>query len=232
MLEVLAFVLAAVAIIVVVQVLADKTGLSAAALLTVSGLIYAVLPGPDVRLDPGVILTFVIPPLIYSAALNSSLLAIRKNLRVVSSACPSGSCWPPPWSSAWALTCLSPGVGLAAGTALSAAVAPPDPVAARAVGGRAGLPSRLITIIEGEGLLNDATALTTLTVAVSAATSGGFSVGAAVLRFLVAAVGGLLAGVIVAIAVRGVRTAVRDLCVPRISSAAVTSRVALLAVRP
>ena len=148
-LEVLAFVLAAVAVIVVVQVLADKTGLPAAALLTVSGLIYAVLPGPDVRLDPGVILTFVIPPLIYSAALNSSLLAIRKNLRVVSSACPSGSCWPPPWSSAWALTCLFPGVGLAAGTALSAAVAPPDPVAALAVGGRAGLPSRLITIIEG-----------------------------------------------------------------------------------
>ena len=60
MLEALAFVLAAVAVIVVVQVLADKTGLPAAALLTVSGLIYAVLPGPDVRLDPGVILTFVI----------------------------------------------------------------------------------------------------------------------------------------------------------------------------
>jgi CPA1 family monovalent cation:H+ antiporter len=105
---------------------------------------------------------------------------------------------------------LVPGVGLAAGAALGAAVAPPDPVAALAVGSRVGLPSRLITIIEGEGLLNDATALTTLTVAVSAATSGGFSVGGAALRFLVAAVGGVLAGVIVAIAVRGARSAVRD----------------------
>jgi CPA1 family monovalent cation:H+ antiporter len=73
-LRVLAFALAAVAVIVVVQFLAGKTGLPAAALLTVSGLIYAVLPAPNVRLDPDVILTFVIPPLIYNAALNSSLL--------------------------------------------------------------------------------------------------------------------------------------------------------------
>ena len=83
-------------------------------------------------------------------------------------------------------------------------------MAALAVGGRAGLPARLITIIEGEGLLNDATALTTLTVAVTAATSGGFSLGDAVLRFLAAAVGGLLSGVAVALAVRLLRSAVRD----------------------
>ena len=63
--------------------LADRTGLPAAALLTLAGLIYAELPGPNVRLNPDVILTVVIPPLIYSAALNSSLLAIRRNLRVV-----------------------------------------------------------------------------------------------------------------------------------------------------
>ena len=108
MLEALAFVLAAVAVIVVVQVLADKTGLPAAALLTVSGLIYAVLPGPDVRLDPGVILTFVIPPLIYSAALNSSLLAIRKNLRVVISLS-IGLVLATALVVGGALTCLSPG---------------------------------------------------------------------------------------------------------------------------
>ena len=95
-----------------------------------------------------------------------------------------------------------PGVGLAAGIALGAALSPTDPVAALAVGGRAGLPPKLITIIEGEGLLNDATALTTLTVAVTAATSGGFSFGGAVLHFLLAAAGGLLCGVAVAIIVR------------------------------
>jgi Na+/H+ antiporter len=103
-----------------------------------------------------------------------------------------------------------PGVGLAAGIAFGAAISPTDPVAALAVGGRAGLPPKLITIIEGEGLLNDATALTTLTVAVTAATSGGFSLGDAVLRFVLASVGGLLAGVAVAVVVRGLRSAVQD----------------------
>ncbi len=95
-----------------------------------------------------------------------------------------------------------PGVGLAAGVALGAALSPPDPVAALAVGGRAGLPAKLITIIEGEGLLNDATALTMLTVAVTAATSGGFSLGDAVAHFVLAAAGGLLSGVGVAVVVR------------------------------
>ena len=63
------------------------------------------------------------------------------------------------------------GATLAAGIALGAAVAPPDPVAALAIGRKVGLPPRLVTLIQGEGLLNDATALTTLKVAVAAAVS-------------------------------------------------------------
>jgi len=209
MLELLAFGLAAVAVIVALQALADRTGLPAAALLTIAGLVYAVLPGPDVTLHPDVILTFVIPPLIYSAALNSSLLAIRKNLRVVFSLS-IGLVLATSLAVGAGIDLFVPGVGLAAGVALGAAVAPTDPVAALAVGGRAGLPARLITIIEGEGLLNDATALTILTVAVTAATSGGFSLGDAVLRFLAEAAGGLLAGIAVALVVRGLRSVVRD----------------------
>ena len=209
MLELLAFGLAAVAVIVALQALADRTGLPAAALLTIAGLIYAVLPGPNVTLHPDVILTFVIPPLIYSAALNSSLLAIRKNLRVVISLS-IGLVLATSLAVGAGIDLFVPGVGLAAGVALGAAVAPTDPVAALAVGGRAGLPGRLITIIEGEGLLNDATALTILTVAVTAATSGGFSLGDAVLRFLAEAAGGLLAGVAVALVVRGLRSVLRD----------------------
>src|SRR6201989_1460883 len=81
--DVLTFILAAVAVIVALQYLADRTGLPAAALLTVAGLVYGVLPGPNVTLDPRVLLPSVTPPLIYSAALNSSLLAIRENMRTV-----------------------------------------------------------------------------------------------------------------------------------------------------
>ncbi len=209
MLDLLAFILSAVAAIVALQFLAERTGLPAAALFTVAGLVYAVLPGPNLQLDPHVILTFVIPPLIYNAALNSSLLAIRANLRTVISLS-IGLVLATALATGAGMALFGSGVGLAAGVALGAALSPTDPVAALAVGGRAGLPAKLITIIEGEGLLNDATALTTLTVAVSAAASGGFSLGDAIGHFLLAAAGGLLAGVVVAVAVRLLLTAIRD----------------------
>ncbi|MEV6844973.1 Na+/H+ antiporter [Actinoplanes sp. NPDC051411] len=201
---ILLFVLCAAAVIVAVRWVANRTGLPSAALLTIVGIAYALLPGPNVHLEAQIILTFVIPPLLYSAALDSSLLDIRRHLRTVISL-----------SVLLVLaTAMLVGVGfdlfvggatLAAGVALGAAIAPPDPVAALAVGRRAGLPGNLITLIQGEGLLNDATALTILTVAASAATGDGFSFTHAVGKFFLAAIGGLVAGVVVAYAVRALR---------------------------
>ncbi|MGY1592157.1 Na+/H+ antiporter [Geodermatophilus sp. SYSU D00708] len=202
-------VLAAVAVIVAVRWLGDRTGLPSAALLTLAGIAYAYLPGPNLTLDPEVVLTLVLPPLLYSAALDSSLTAIRRNLRTVVSL-----------SVLLVLvTAVAIGVGfalfvagatLAAGMALGAAVAPPDPVAALAVGRKVGLPPRLITLIQGEGLLNDATALTLLSVAVAAAVGDGFSTPAAVGQFVVSAAGGVAAGVVVAYGVRPLRRIRRD----------------------
>ena len=200
----LLLVLAAVAVIVAVRWVAERTGLPAAALLTVVGIGYALLPGPNLPLDPHVVLTLVIPPLLYSAALDSSLTAIRRNLRTVVSLSVL----------LVAATAIVIGVGfglfvagatVAAGIALGAAVAPPDPVAALAVGRKASLPPRLITLIQGEGLLNDATALTILAVAVSAVQGDGYSTPAALGRFLLASVGGVAAGVAVAYGVRPLR---------------------------
>ncbi len=183
---------------------AERTGLPAAALLTLVGIAYALLPGPNVSLDPDLALTLILPPLLYSAALHSSLSAIRRSLRTVVSL-----------SVLLVLvTALVIGVGfelfvagatLAAGIALGAAVAPPDPVAALAVGRKVGLPPRLLTLIQGEGLLNDATALTILTVAVAAATGEGYSTPDAIGEFVMAAVGGVLAGVAVSYGVRPLR---------------------------
>jgi len=209
MLELLAFVLVAVTVVVVLQLVANRTGLPAAAMLTLAGLLYALLPGPNLTLDPHAILTFVIPPLIYSAALNSSLTAIKRNLRTVISLS-IGLVLATGVLTGVAMGLFVPAVGLAAGVALGAAVSPTDPVAALAVGHGARLPARLVTIIEGEGLLNDATALTLLTVAVTAVTSGGFSFGGAVAQFLLAAAGGLLSGVAVAVAMRLLRPAIHD----------------------
>jgi monovalent cation/hydrogen antiporter len=206
---VLALALGALVVIVIVELLASRTGLPAAALLTISGLVYALLPGPNVVLDPDVVLTFVLPPLLYSTALNSSLLAIRGNLRSVISL-------------SVALVLLTallvgvgvdlfvPGITLAAGVALGAAVSPPDPVAALAIGRRVGLPARLITLIEGEGLLNDATALTTFVVAVAAVTSGDFSYGRTALTLVVVSIGGLAVGVAIALLVRLTRALIKD----------------------
>jgi Na+/H+ antiporter len=206
---VLLLVLAAVAVTVGVRWVADRTGLPAAALLTLVGIGYALLPGPNVTLDPHLVLTLVLPPLLYSAALDSSLTAIRRNLRTVVSL-----------SVLLVLvTAVLIGVGfelfvtgatLAAGIALGAAVAPPDPVAALSVGRKVGLPPRLITLIQGEGLLNDATALTLFTVAVAAAQGDGFSTPAAAGDFAVAAIGGVAAGLVVAYGVRPLRRLRRD----------------------
>jgi CPA1 family monovalent cation:H+ antiporter len=200
----LLFILAAVAVVVAVRWISDRTGLPSAALLTIVGILYAVLPGPNAELEPDIILTFVIPPLLYSAALDSSLIDIRRNMRTVISL-----------SVALVLaTALLVGVGfslfvtgatLAAGVALGAAVAPPDPVAALAVGRRVGLPSNLVTLIQGEGLLNDATALTILSVAVAAAGGNKFSYPEAVGQFVIAAAGGVLVGVAIAYLVRLLR---------------------------
>ncbi len=200
MTHVLIFLVAAALVVIGIEWIAEKTGLPAAALLTVAGLIYALLPGPNLSLEPDVILTFIIPPLLYSAALNSSLLAIRQNLRTVVSL----SVFLVMATAALVgvgLHLLLPAVPLAATVALGAAVAPPDPVASLSIGRRAGLPPRLITLIEGEGLLNDATALTMFSVAVAAVTKG-FSPGQFGVNFLIAAVGGLVVGIVVALLVR------------------------------
>jgi Na+/H+ antiporter len=194
------FVLAMLAVVVVVNRVSHKTGLPDAALLTVVGVIYAELPGPNLELHPEVVLDLVLPPLLYHAALGSSLLAIRSRLRTVISlsvvlvfltALAVGG----------ALSWLT-AIPLAAGVALGAAVAPPDPVAALSVGRQAGLPATLSTLIEGEGLLNDATALTLYQVAVAVAIGGGFSVGMAAGQFVLSAVGGLAVGTAVALLVR------------------------------
>ncbi len=142
-------------------------------------------------------MTCILPPLLYNAALESSLVGIRRNLRTVISlsvvlvlvtASLVGV----------AFSLLVGGASLAVGTALGAAVAPTDPVAALAVARKVGLPLNIVTLIEGEGLLNDATALTTLSVAVAAATGGGFSMPSAVGKFLLAVVGGLVVGLVFA----------------------------------
>ena len=188
---------------------ADGRSCRAAVLLTVIGLVDAARPGPKLRLEPEVVLDVVLPPLLYHAALSSSLLAVRSRLRAVISLSVLlvlATAFAVGGLVAW----LVPAVPLAAAVALGAAVAPPDPVASLAVGRRARLPARVSTLIEGEGLLNDATALTVYQVAVAVAVGGQFSFGAATGSFLLAALGGLSVGAAVAWLVRLSRLLLTD----------------------
>lgn len=197
-------------IVLAVRVVADRTGLPAAVLFVVSGLVLSVLPGPTAALDPDVVLELVIPPLLYAAALNASLVELRSNVRKVASLS-VGLVLATALAVGAALDLVVGELTFAAALALGAAVAPPDPVAALAIGRRAKLPSRLMTLIEGEGLLNDATALTLFGIAVTAATSGGrISAAEGALRFAGAVLGGVAAGLLVAWVVRLARRRLDD----------------------
>jgi len=191
-------VLLLVAGICLAGLLSERTGLPSPVVLVVGGLAVAAIPGvTTVTLDPDLVLTLVLPPLLYSAALDASLLDFRANARsigllsvglVLATALLVGV----------VMHAVVPGLPLAAAFALGAIVAPPEAVAAIAIGRRAGMPTRLQTVIEGEGLLNDASALTIYAVAVAATTGGGFSFLEAGGQFLLESVGGLAVGLAVA----------------------------------
>src|SRR5260370_29805542 len=80
-----AFVLAMLAVVLVARTISDRVGVPYTIVLTMCGLVYAVLPGPNVHLKPELVLFLVIPPLLYAAALRSSLLAIRADWRSITS---------------------------------------------------------------------------------------------------------------------------------------------------
>lgn len=187
-----------------------RFSLSAPLVLVVVGLGLSYVPGvPEVPLDADVVLFLVLPPLLYSAALESSALRIRENIRpisllavglVVFTTVAAGLV-------AW---WLLPGLSLAAGLVLGAVVAPPDAVAAATIGRRLGLQRRVMTILEGESLFNDATALTLFSVMLAAATGAGASWGGGLLQFAISALGGLAIGAVAGWLVHRVRLALRD----------------------
>ena len=205
----MAFVLGELVVVVVARALANRSGVPASVLLVLAGIVYGYLPGPNLGLHPEVVLNLVIPPLLYAAALQSSFLALRRNTRTVLSLS-VGLVLATALAVGAGLNAAVAAVPLSVGIAIGAAVSPPDPVAALSVGRRAGLPPRLITLVEGEGLLNDATALTLLQVAVAAAVGSGFSLPGAFGQFLLVAAGGVVAGMVVAVPMARVRTAVSD----------------------
>ncbi|WP_182877015.1 Na+/H+ antiporter [Microbispora sp. H10670] len=167
-------------------------------LLVVAGLAASYLPGvPDYSLDPHIVLLVFLPPMLYSAALDSSYLRLRDAARPVGLLA-VGLVLMTTVVVGFVTHAMVPQLPLAAAFALGAIIAPPDAVSAVAIGRRLGLPRRALTILVGESLFNDATALTAYRVALGAVagTAGGvLDVGG---QFLLAAGLGLVIGLAIA----------------------------------
>jgi monovalent cation/hydrogen antiporter len=191
--------------VVAVTRLAVAIRVSAAVLLVLAGLVVAALPGvPAVEIDPNVVLFVLLPPLLFAASLGSSYVALRQ-VRGAVLVLAVGLVLFTSAAVAFAIMPVLPGISLAAAFAVGAIVAPPDAVAATAVARRTGMPRQTVTILEGESLFDDATALTTLRIAVAVVATGTVTVLEVVADFSIAVVGGVAVGIAGALALGWVR---------------------------
>jgi Na+/H+ antiporter len=195
-----------VAVVIAVAGLCSKFDLPSPLVLIVVGVVGSYLPFiPDVQLEPEVVLYGLLPPLLYAASLQTSLVDFNANRRsilllsvglVAFTTC----------GVAALVHALLPDLGWAPSFAIGAVVAPPDAIAATAIGRRIGLPRRIVTILEGESLLNDATALVALRTAIGATVAWYVLAG----DFLLAAGGGIAIGLAFFLVVGLVRKHVTD----------------------
>lgn len=189
---------------------ARRTLVPAPLLLVTAGLIVSYLPGvPEYTLDPDVVLPLVLPPLLYTAATDSSYLDLRAQLRPVA-LLSVGYVLFATLVVGWAAYMIVPDLSLTAALVLGAVVAPPDAVAATAVARRVGLPSRVTTILQGESLVNDATAITAYRVAIAAAVGEGATWAGGIGEFLLAAIGGIGIGVVLMVPLHWLRTHLKE----------------------
>ncbi|SHG18802.1 sodium/proton antiporter, CPA1 family [Jatrophihabitans endophyticus] len=153
--------------VVATSAVADRIGVAAPLGLVLVGIAMSFVPGVHVELEPEIVLDGVLPPLLYASATRMPGHDFRRNFGTIFALAVYLVALTTVGAGYLAYAVL-PGVGLAACLALGAVVSPTDAVAATSVGSKLGLPSRLTAIIEGEGLVNDATALVLLTSAATA----------------------------------------------------------------
>ncbi|MEA3125851.1 MAG: monovalent cation/hydrogen antiporter, partial [Caballeronia sp.] len=179
------------------QLLAKRLKLPPAAALLIGGIAMAFVPGlPPVHLDPDLMIVVFLPPLLMDGAYFTVWEQLKRNLGAILLLA----------IGAVAFTTLAvgvvahlivPGLPWAVCFALGAIVSPPDAIAAKAVLERVALPARLMAILEGESLLNDAAGLVLVRFAVAAALTGTFSIGHAAASFALLGLGGVVVGAVV-----------------------------------
>jgi monovalent cation/hydrogen antiporter len=187
--------LAVLVVSILLAALARRYDVSAPLVLVVAGLLAGLIPGfKQIELDPELVLYVLLPPLLWSAGLESSYHALRRNVRPIGLLAVGL-----PLATTFAVGFVAyktvPELTVAAALTLGAIVAPPDAVSATAVGRRLGLPRQVMTLLGGESLLNDATALTAYKVSLAAAIGTAATWRSGLATFALAAVGGVAVGV-------------------------------------
>jgi Na+/H+ antiporter len=190
--------------VALLAVASRRIGIPYPILMVVAGLGLGLIPGlPRLELEPDLVFLFFLPPILFSAAFFTSIREFRTNIRPISLLA-IGLVLATIGVVALVVHGVAPEIGWAAAFALGAIVSPTDAIAATAIAQRLGIPRRLVTIIEGESLVNDATALVAYRLAVVAVVTGSFSLNAAILSFFYVALAGIAVGVVVGVAVSSV----------------------------
>ena len=206
----------AVVAIVAVAAVSQRIAVAAPLSMVVVGIALSFLPGlPEIQVNPEWILAGALPPLLYATAVHVPAQDFRRDFKAI-----AGLAVPlvvlTTVCAGLLFHTLLPGLGLAYAFALGAVISPTDAVAATSVGRRLGLPARLLTILEGEGLVNDASSLVLLGSAV-AATTGTVHLGKVGLDFVYAVVVAIAVGLVVGYAAMWIRPLLKD---PVLSTAA------------
>lgn len=196
-----AVILLLVAVIALVTV-ARRVPIPYPIFLVLGGLGLSLVPDlPIVRLDPDLVFLIFLPPMLWAAAYFTSLRDFRLNLRPITLLA-VGLVLATTAAVATVAHAVVPGLPWPVAVALGAIVSPPDAVAATAIARRLGIPHRVVAILEGESLVNDASALVLYRTAVAAAVTGTFALPDALGQFVVASLGGAAVGLVVAFLAR------------------------------
>src|SRR6266481_7055995 len=197
MLHTVEVVLGILAAVAALALLSRKLPVPYPILLVLGGLALALIPGlPRVPLNPELVFLIFLPPLLYPAALFTSWRDFHANLRPILLLA-IGLVLFTTTAVGFLAHYFIEGLPLAAGFVLGAIVSPPDAIAATAIAERLRIPRRIVTILEGESLVNDATALIALRFAVAALATGTFSPGRATGQFFFVGIGGIAVGLAV-----------------------------------
>ncbi|MBT2213330.1 MULTISPECIES: Na+/H+ antiporter [Actinomadura] len=196
-------------VVLLTRALAGRLRVPDAILLVLLGMGAGFVPAlPEVVVAPEVVLFGFLPPLVYHAAFFTAPREARADLTAIVTLA-FGLTTVTTVAVAGTVHALLPGLGWAAALAFGAAVSPTDPVAATSVMQRLGAPPRLVTILEGESLINDGAALTVFALAVESL-DGGFTPAHGALRAVQLVAGGVAYGLVLGIAIRRVRRSIKD----------------------